>query len=78
MGKVNKKQLYEAIRKHSCKCGEVIPMSNDCQRGTIVTIGNLLELKIYKDYIDIYKYVDYDKVSDNHNWDSDYITTIYY
>ena len=43
----------------------------------IIYIGNVLELYITHNCVDVYKYVDRNKVSDNHNWDDDYITTIY-
>ena len=44
--------------------------------GTIY-VGNILELVINHNCIDVYKYVDRSTVSDNHKWDDDYITTIY-
>lgn len=40
-------------------------------------IGNILELVIMPNCIDVYKYVDQSKICDNYNWDNDYITTIY-
>jgi hypothetical protein len=43
----------------------------------IIYIGNILELVVTHDCIDVYKYVDRNKICDDYNWDSDYITTIY-
>lgn len=66
MGKVNKKQLYNAIKNNSY---------SNCE---VIVLGELIEMRMYSTHADIYKYVDVDKVSDNHDWDNDYITTVNY
>ncbi len=43
----------------------------------IINIGNILELVVTHDCIDVYKHVDQSKIGDGYNWDNDYITTIY-
>ena len=42
-----------------------------------IYIGNILELIITNNCIDVYKYVDQSEICDDYNWDNDYITTIY-
>ena len=42
-----------------------------------IYIGNILELVVTHNYIDVYKYVEQSKICDDFNWDNDYITTIY-
>lgn len=42
-----------------------------------IYIGNILELVVTHNYIDVYKYVEQSKICDDYNWDNDYITTIY-
>ena len=42
-----------------------------------IYIGNILELVVTHNYIDVYKYVEQSKICDDYNWDNEYITTIY-
>lgn len=42
-----------------------------------IYIGNILELVVTHNCIDVYKYVEQSKICDDYNWDNDYITTIY-
>ena len=51
--------------------------NNSYQDGDRLILGNFIELKINdeKDCIDVYKYVDFDKISDDYDFDSDYLTT---
>ena len=51
--------------------------NNSYQDGDRLILGNIIELKVNddKDCIDVYKYVDLDKIGDDHDFDSDYLTT---
>ena len=51
--------------------------NNSYQDGDRLVLGNFIELKVNddKDCIDVYKYVDFDKVDDDYDFDSDYLTT---
>jgi hypothetical protein len=42
-----------------------------------INLGNILELIITDDCVDIYKYIDPNSIDDDYDFDSDYITTIY-
>ena len=47
-----------------------------------IILGNLIELKVNdtKDFLDVYKYVDFESEDfneDEHDFDEDYITSIY-
>ena len=64
--RINRSQLYERIKNNSY---------SDCER---IVLGELIELKFNEDCIDVYKYTDLDNVDDDYDFDSDYITTIYY
>lgn len=67
----SKKQLFEKIKNFSY---------NDLERDVIV-LGDLIELKFNEDNscIDIYKYKNLDNVDiEEYDFDSDYITTVYY
>ena len=59
------KKIYDDIKRKSF-------YKNDS-----IYIGNILELVITHDGVDVYKYVDQKEIYYNHNWDDDYITTIY-
>ena len=48
---------------------------SDCER---IVLGNLIELKINEDCIDVYKYADLDAVNDDYDYDADYLTTIHF
>lgn len=63
---MNKEDLFRLIKANSY---------SDCER---VVLGNLIELKLNKDCIDVYKYTDVDNVDEDYDWDKDYITTVYY
>ena len=66
-------KIYEDIKNKSgykddsCKC---------------IVLGNIIELKIFNNEkgsgIDIYKYVSQEDMKDDHDFDSDYLTTIYF
>lgn len=62
---MNKEQIYKMIKNNSY---------SDCQR---IVLGNLIELKINEDCIDVYKYAELNTVDEEYNFDDDYITTIY-
>lgn len=67
----SKKQLFEKIKNFSY---------NDLEKDVIV-LGNLIELKFneYDSCIDVYKYKNLDDVDiEEYDFDSDYITTVYY
>ena len=51
--------------------------NNSYQDGDRLILGNFIELKVNDDKtcIDIYKYVDFDKISDDYDFDSDYLTS---
>lgn len=51
--------------------------TNSYQDGDRLVLGNFIELKVNdeKDCIDVYKYVDFDKISDDYDFDSDYLTS---
>ena len=51
--------------------------NNSYQDGDRLVLGNFIELKVNdeKDCIDVYKYVDFDKVNDDYDFDSDYLTS---
>lgn len=64
--RINRSQLCDKIKNDSY---------SDCER---IVLGKLIELKLNEDCIDVYKYTDFNKVDDDYDFDSDYITTIYY
>ena len=43
----------------------------------MINLGNILELVITDECIDIYKYVDPYTIGDDYDFDIDYLTTIY-
>ena len=51
--------------------------NNSYQDGDRLVLGNIIELKVNdeKDCIDVYKYVDFDKIDDDYDFDSDYLTS---
>ena len=51
--------------------------NNSYQDGDRLVLGNFIELKVNdeKDCIDVYKYVDFDKIGDDYDFDSDYLTS---
>ena len=62
-----KEQIYQAIKKHS---------SSDCET---VNIGNLIEIKINEDCLDIYKYAEQKDMEDeDYDFDEDYLCTVYF
>lgn len=46
-------------------------------QGNTVNLGDILELVVTEECVDIYKYVDPYTVDDDYDFDSDYLTTIY-
>ena len=63
------KQLFEKIKNFSY---------SDLEKDVIV-LGDLIELKLNDDSIDVYKYKNLDNVDiEEYDFDSDYITTVYY
>ena len=58
------------------KIYNIIKNSKTHQYKTI-NLGNILELIITDECVDVYKYVDQSKVGDDYDFDSDYLTTIY-
>lgn len=64
--RINRTQLFDRIKNNSY---------SDCER---IVLGELIELKLNEDCVSVYKYADLDNVDDDYDFDSDYITTIYY
>ena len=59
------KKIYEDIKHKSF------------YKNNSIYIGNILELVVTHNRVDVYKYVDQSKICDDYDWDNDYITTIY-
>ena len=51
--------------------------NNSYQDGDRLVLGNFIELKVNDDKtcIDVHKYVDFNKVGDDYDFDSDYLTS---
>jgi hypothetical protein len=65
----SKKELFEKIKNFSY---------NDLEKEVIV-LGDLIEIRLNDDCLDIYKYKNLDNVDiEEYDFDSDYLTTIYY
>ena len=72
LSKELKEKIYDAIKNHSHSDGEVI------------VLGEIIELKPFGDErgtgVDVYKYVPQEEreKDDGYDYDSDYLTTIYF
>lgn len=65
---MTKEELFEMIKNNS----HVI---DEC----VISLGDLIEIKINKDSIDIYKFATEEEMSaDDYDFDNDYLTTIHF